>query len=158
MKTIREKADVDRVVVIYGDMLLKVCITLLCNRYDAEEVVQETFITYMTHGKEFEDEEHKKSWLLRVAINKSKNVLRFRRLHSYVDLDSIKEMVAKEESEMLYEIVQLPVKLKTAIHLHYYEGYTCKEIGEITGASEAAVKKRLQKGRERLKEILGGEE
>ena len=158
MKVFREGADVDKAVKTYGDMLLKVCITVLCNRYDAEEVVQETFIAYMMYEKEFQNEEHRKAWLLRVAINKSKNVLRFHRIHSYVDLDSIKEMVAAEEHETLNEILQLPLKLRTAIHLHYYDGYTCKEIGKIIGTSEAAVKKRLQKGRERLKEILGGEE
>ena len=50
MKTIREKADVDRVVVIYGDMLLKVCITLLCNRYDAEELAALS-ASYRNKGK-----------------------------------------------------------------------------------------------------------
>ena len=54
----------------------------------------------------------------------------------------------------MIEILQLPPKIKAAIHLHYYEGYTCKEIGTIVGATESAVKKRLQKGRELLKDIL----
>ena len=65
------------------------------------------------------------------------------------------EIVAgKEKQDMLAEIMQLPTPIKTAVHLHYYEGYTCREIGAIVGATEAAVKKRLQKGRKLLKDIL----
>ena len=70
----------------------------------------------------------------------------------------MQEVAASEDKqEMLAEVMRLPAKIKTVVHLHYYEGYSCKEIGKIVGATEAAVKKRLQRGRELLKNILGGE-
>lgn len=151
----KSKEKIEQAVGLYGDMLMKVCLSMLGNRYDAEEIVQETFISYMTDSKEFREDEHEKAWLLRVAINKSKNFLRKSRHRIYINLDDIKEVIAAEEKqEKLVEILQLPPKIKAAIHLHYYEGYTCKEIGAIVGATESVVKKRLQKGRELLKDIL----
>ena len=120
--------------------------------------MQETFIAYMVNDKEFRDAEHEKAWLIRVAVNKSKNALRYRNKHTYVNLDDVQEVAASEDKqEMLAEVMRLPAKIKTVVHLHYYEGYSCKEIGKIVGATEAAVKKRLQRGRELLKNILGGE-
>lgn len=151
----KSKEKIEQAVGLYGDMLMKVCLSMLGNRYDAEEIVQETFISYMTDSKGFREDEHEKAWLLRVAINKSKNFLRKSRHRIYINLDDIKEVIAAEEKqEKLVEILQLPPKIKAAIHLHYYEGYTCKEIGAIVGATESVVKKRLQKGRELLKDIL----
>lgn len=158
MNRFKSKERIEAAIQDYGDMLMRICLAMLGNRYDAEEVVQETFITYMTQEKEFTEREHEKAWLIRVAVNKAKNMLRYHHNHNYINLDDIKEIVpVQEKQEQMVEIVQLPLKIKTAIHLHYYEGYTCKEIADIVGASEAAVKKRLQKGRELLKEILGGE-
>lgn len=158
MNRFKSKESIEKAVDSYGDMLLKICLTMLGNRYDAEEIVQETFLAYMVSEKEFCDAEHEKAWMIRVAINKSKNALRYRSKHIYVNLDDVKEIIADEEKqEMLVEVMQLPPKIKTAVHLHYYEGYTCKEIGVIVGATEVAVKKRLQRGRELLKNILGGE-
>lgn len=155
MASEKSKERIEQAVCRYGDMLMKVCLSMLGNRYDAEEIVQETFIAYMTNSKEFREDEHEKAWLLRVAINKSKNSLRRSRRRIYINLDDIKEVIAAEEKqEQMVEIMQLPPKIKAAIHLHYYEGYTCKEIGVIVGATESAVKKRLQKGRELLKDIL----
>jgi RNA polymerase sigma-70 factor (ECF subfamily) len=48
-------------------------------------------------------------------------------------------------------VLALPEKCKAPMYLHYYEGYTCKEIGEILGCKESAIKMRLKKGRELLK-------
>lgn len=158
MNRFKSKERIEQAVRAHGDMLLKICFTMLGNRYDAEEIVQETFIAYMVNDKEFRDTEHEKAWLIRVAVNKSKNALRYRNKHTYVNLDDVQEVAASEDKqEMLAEVMRLPAKIKTVVHLHYYEGYSCKEIGKIVGATEAAVKKRLQRGRELLKNILGGE-
>lgn len=91
----QSKEKIEQAIDLYDDMLMRVCLSMLGNRYDAEE-----------------------------------------------------------KQEQMTEILQLPSPIKAVVHLHYYEGYTCKEIGAIVGASEAAVKKRLQKGREMLKDIL----
>ena len=59
-----------------------------------------------------------------------------------------------EDKEIIQELFALPSKQKSVLILHYLEGYQIKEISEITGLSENAVKKRLQRGRELLKSRL----
>lgn len=61
MNAFRDKEDVEQTLRTYGDMILKICITLLGNRYDAEDVLQETFIAYMMQEKAFEKEELKRA-------------------------------------------------------------------------------------------------
>ena len=62
-----------------------------------------------------------------------------------------------EQSEVLAELMNLPEQLKTVIYLHYIEGYKAAEIAGMLGITLNAVKKRLQRGREKLKLLLGGE-
>ena len=60
-------------------------------------------------------------------------------------------------SEVLDAVMALPEKYREAIYLFYYEGYSVKEIGALTGRSEAAVSAHLSRGRKKLRELLGGQ-
>lgn len=80
------------------------------------------------------------------------DLLRFRKKNAYTDLESLKESLpGPEQKEHLEELYALPVKYKTILILHYFEGYSVAEIAQITKLSKSAVKKRLQRGREALK-------
>ena len=127
------------------------------NPEDAEDVVQETFFQYHTNNKQYEDEQHIRAWLIRVAINKAKNVnLTFWRRNK-VSLEEYMETLTFEtpESENLFEtVMRLPEKYRIVIHLFYYEEYTVKGIAEILKISESNVKARLSRGRAKLREEL----
>ncbi len=139
----------------YGTMLFRISYCILCDKEDAEDAVQETLIKYMTKSPEFNDEEHRKAWLIKVAANISKNMFKLRIRRNAVSLEEVKNIGISENDFEVFEIIMnLPKKYKIALTLHYSEGYKCKEIAEITGISEDAVKKRLQKGRELLKNEL----
>ena len=58
----------------YQKNLYAAAFNICKNQMDAEDVVQETFVQYYTTKKEFENEQHIRAWLLRVAINKAKNL------------------------------------------------------------------------------------
>lgn len=58
----------------YQNNLYIVAFNVCKNPEDAEDVVQDTFIQYHTNKKEFENEQHIRAWLIRVAINKAKNM------------------------------------------------------------------------------------
>ena len=107
--------------------------------------------------KEFEDEQHLRAWLIRVAINKAKNLtLTFWRQHK-VSLEDYMENLTFEapESENLFEeVMKLPQKYRIVIHLFYYEDYSIKEIAEILKLSQSNVKVRLSRARALLKESL----
>ncbi len=124
---------------------------------DAKDVVQDTFLQYYSLKKEFEDEQHIRAWLIRVAINKAKNINRAfwrknkRALEDYMET---LEFITPESEELFETVMNLPEKYRTVIHLFYYEDYTVHEISDILKLSESNVKVRLSRGRSLLKEKL----
>lgn len=73
-----------------------------------------------------------------------------------MDMEELEQYCSEpEEAEVLKEVMLLPTKYKTVIHLYYIEGYKIEEIAGILKISESAVKKRMQRGREMLKVCLG---
>lgn len=141
----------------YSNMLFKICLTLLSNEADAQDAVQDTFCKYWRSSKRFNDEEHEKAWLIRVAVNKCKDMRRFEKNHPVVDIAELSEYYKSEEQgKILQEILLLPEKLKLVLNLFYVEGYHVEEIAKILHISESAVKKRLQRGRLQLRENLKG--
>ena len=143
--------NVRNAVLKYSDMLYKICIVILCNEQDVQDAIQDTFCRYMEKKPQFRDEEHEKAWLIRVATNISRDMIRFRIRHPKVSIDELENsLVAPEQKETLRELLELPVKQKMVIYLHYVEGYHIKEIADILGITEGAVKMRLQRGREQM--------
>lgn len=136
----------------YSSLIFRISYCILCNRQDAEDAVQETFLKYLTKAPEFNDEEHRKAWLIRVSANISKNMLMFRIRRETINLEDIENIgIAQNDFETFELIMSLPAKYKIVMTLYYVEGYKSKEIAEIIDVNEDAVRKRLQKGRELLK-------
>lgn len=123
--------------------------------HDLEDAVSETFLKLMLYKKHFNDEDHQRAWLIVTAANICKNMI-----SSYwkrkVDIESepVITTLPIETDETLNCILTLPDKLKTAIYMHYYEGYSAKEIGKAMGKSENSVWGYLHKGRILLKQTL----
>lgn len=150
--------DIREAVIKHSDTLYKICIVILCNEHDVQDAIQETFCRYLEKKPEFRDEEHEKAWLIRVATNICRDMIRFRLRHPRVSIDEVENtLVAPEHKEILRELLELPVKQKTVIYLHYVEGYQIKEIAGILGISESAVKTRLLRGRRQMREAVGME-
>lgn len=142
----------------YGDMLYRLCIVMLRNTADAEDAVQDTFITYMEKSPAFNDSEHEKAWLLKVASNKCRNVLRYRK-RRFAEPAEVLDAIAERtpDSRILESLMELPEKYRSIMHLYYIIGYKVEEIADITGLKSSAVKMRLQKGRKLLAEEYGKE-
>lgn len=136
----------------YSSMLFRICYCILCNRADAEDALQDTFLKYLTKSPEFESAEHEKAWLIKVATNTSKNMVLLRKRRKTVDFEELNSIGIEDEDTQIFEsILALPVKYKIVMTLYYIEGYSSKEVSDIIGVSPDAVRKRLQKGRELLK-------
>lgn len=149
----------------YSNTIFRICIINLKNIADAEDVTQEVFLKLMYQASEFVDLDHEKRWIIRVTINLCKDRLKsfwnknrnsiedYQELYSekYLDLDN-------HNSEILQNIMELPVKYKEVIHLYYYEGYSIKEISHILNCGESTVKMRMKRGRESLKMKMEDEE
>lgn len=120
----------------------------------AEDITQEVFLKLLQCKNKFESEEHLKAWILRVTINLTKDLFMSSWFRKTEGLDENISVHIEEKSELFYALMELPKKYRTAIHLHYYEGYSVKEIAQIIKASEGTVKSQLHRGREMLKTIL----
>lgn len=129
------------------------------NSDDANDVVQDTFLQYYTKIRQFESEEHIKAWLLRVAINKATDITRsfWHRFRSEENPDihgTMPAILTERESLLNEAVMQLPLKQRIVIHLHYYEDYSIREIADILGLTESSIKMRLMRGRESLRKVL----
>ena len=154
----RPADEIESVIENYGNMLFRLCLMILGNASDAEDVIQETMIKYLQKAPKFQSAEHEKAWLIKVSANHCKDVLRFRSRHQMVDIEQMKEFIEDEsDSEIIEALMTLPEKYKVVLMLHYVEGYSTKEIAEMIGKTSSAVKMRLQKGRTLLKEAYGKE-
>ena len=123
---------------------------------DAEDVTQEVFEALLRSGKAFADGEHLKAWLLRVTVNKCRNLHRAKR-RTEVPLTESMPAPAGPEPSVLDEVRALPAPYRNAIYLHYFEGYTAAEIGSILGAKRNTVLSWLSRGRQALRErMIGG--
>ena len=144
--------EIRNAVLKYSDMLYKICIVILCNEQDVQDAIQDTFCRYMEKKPAFRDAEHEKAWLIRVATNICRDMIRFRLRHPKVCIDELENtLAAPRQRETLEELLELPVKQKMAVYLHYVEGYQIREIAEILGITEGAVKMRLKRGREQIR-------
>lgn len=153
MENISEK-EIGRIMDDYGNILFRICLIMLGNSHDAEDAVQETLIKYLQKTPDFKNKEHEKAWLIKVASNKCKDMLRFRARHVTTGIESICEfMQDSSDSGILEALMTLPEKFRIVLVLYYVEQYKTDEIAEMIGKSTSAVKMRLQKGRRLLKEV-----
>lgn len=135
----------------YGDMVYRLSIVYLKNSHDADDAYQEVFLRLFNSSPSFESEEHRKAWLITVTANYCKNILRsvwFRRTDA---LDETFPSPDIPENDVTAEVMKLPLKYRRVLYLHYYEGYSTEEIGEIISQNPATVRTQLKRGRELLK-------
>ena len=121
--------SLERAIENYSNMLYKICFVILKDEQDTKDVLQETFLTYMTKRPKFYSEEHKKAWLIRVSQNKCKEFLRFHKKHAAIPLEEVEESLeitrgmSVEDKDKLRLIWNLNYKLKSVVILYYVEGY-----------------------------------
>ena len=143
----------------YGKFLFRISYAILCSREDAEDVVQDVFYKYLVNQPRFRDEEHEKAWFLRVASNQSKDMLRRRKIRTTLSLEEIEEYeIAPEQATILRDLFSLPEKYKTVMILHYLEDLSIQDIARAENLTPSAVKMRLARGRDMLRNITEGRE
>lgn len=142
----------------YADAILRLSYTYLKNTHDAQDVCQTVFVKLLTEPREFESAEHERAYILRMAANACKDLLKSPWRKRTCDLEACAEMPAPETGDgaVLAAVNQLPANYRSVIYLFYYEGYQAAEIGKILGVPTATVHTRLARGRAKLKDILGG--
>lgn len=141
----------------FGDAVLRLAVCRLHNRADAEDVFQDVFLRLLRDGTAFDDDEHLKAWLLRVTLHRCSDLRRSAWFRRTAPLDAVAEMPAfaqDEQKQLWLAVAKLPEDQRTAVHLHYAEGYSTEEIAALTGCRAATVRTRLHRARTKLKGLL----
>ena len=142
----------------YSQTVVSVCIMRLKNYSDAEDCYQNVFFKLFSNAPGFSDERHLKAWLIRVAINECKNILRNnKRLITLDEARKVSVNFEEDRHDISLALMKLPQKYSDVLYLYYGEQYKVKEIAEILEIGESTVKARLKRGREKLKKIYGGD-
>jgi len=148
--------NVQNAVLKYSHSITIIAFNYVKNTAVAEDISQDVFLTYLQKLPKFESDEHEKAWLIRIAINKSKNYLKAGWFKSRNQLPDNLSYLPKEESELLNAVIELNERYRLPIHLFYYEGYSIQEIAYILKAKPATVGTWLARGRGLLKCKIGG--
>ena len=141
----------------YGDTVYRIALHALNNPSDAEDVMQTVLLKLYECKKEFESEEHQKHWILRVAVNESRKVLRSFWRHTSVPLEEWRETAIPEDEarrEVLEAVMALEPKYRVAVYLYYYEGLSVAETAAAMKANVSTVQTWLLRARARLRKEL----
>lgn len=136
----------------YSDMLMRIAYQYTHSMEESKDIMQDTFLALLDK-RIFLSEEHIKHWLIRVVINKSKNYLKSA-ARKTVPLDETNLLFTPQERETITELDQLGDLDRNIIYLHYYEGYSLKEVSKILKITQNTVYIRVTRARQKLKNLI----
>lgn len=140
----------------HAALLLRVAVSYLRARQDAEDAVQTAFLRYMEKAPAFADETHEKAWLIRVTVNICRNMLRAARVRR--PAENAGEAAAPGVPETAFEVLEavrrLPEAYRAPVALFYGQGYGLDETAVLLGKKRATVASLLHRARLRLGELL----
>lgn len=163
----------EKIMDLYGEELKRLIYTYVKNTADTDDVTQEVFVTVYKKLDTFKGQSTLRSWIYSIAINKAKDHLRSwqsrnKRLKdrltqaaqtSEASGDTPEDYMIKqsEASRLLKHVMDLPVKYREVIVLHYFKELSTKEIADALHMKEVSVRTRLKRGRDKLKQLLSTE-
>ena len=152
--------DFSRVAEKYWDTLFRIARSFHGNTPDAEDAVQDAmvklYLDRSKNGKQFENKCHVRNWLIRVTINLCKTVLRDFREEKPIPIEHLTEIKVwdkPEQSDFFLAVMSLPEQHRTVLYLYYFEGFSTKEIAAMQGQTEAYIRMRMTRARNKLKEV-----
>lgn len=144
----------------HGNAVYRLALCRLQNVADAEDIFQDVFLGLLKENDvEQWSSEHLKAWLLRVTINCCHNLARNRIRRQTLSLEEVPELtsdVTESDNELWEALGRLPAKYRIVVLLYYVEGYKTEEIAKLMECPAATVRSRLHRGRQKLKEMMGG--
>ena len=153
--------NIEEVIKIYTKMVYGIALTHVRNQSDADDVFQETFLIYFKKNKTFNDEEHRKAWLINTTINCCKKIIgstwNKKKLPLEILEGSIYQFSSKDENSVYTTLCTLPEKYRIVLHLFYFEDMTIDEISKILKIKAGTIRMQLTRGREMVRKKLKGD-
>ena len=148
---------------LYARSMLNTAFRIVGDRDDAEDVLQDAFISAFRHLPSFRGESTFGAWLKRIVVHKSVNALNKRRTVSFPE-GEMEHLAAPEPDaadvfpysveEVIAAVSRLPDGYRAVFSLYLLEGYDHEEISEILSISESTSKSQLNRAKRKLIEIL----
>lgn len=150
------KEQLGELILASQDTLYRVSKTILQNDTDCADAISETIVKAFSQIHTLKQDRYAKTWLIRILMNECYTILRQKK--KLVSLEEYTTEAVVEDradySELYEAISHLPEKIRTCVILYYMEDFSIKEIALIMEITESAVKNRLARAREKLKEEL----
>lgn len=152
----------------YYDGCWRLAYSMLGERADAEDVIQETFLRAYLALNRYDERDQFRGWLFRILTNQCRNALtsRGRRSRRFIQDEIAIEgapappdapLPGIQDVALAKALAQLDPAQREALLLKYAEGLEYTEMSAITGVGESALKMRVKRGSERLRGLLGQE-
>lgn len=154
MDPTQDRDSPEAVIRRYSDMVYRLAFARTGNRSDAEDLYQEVFLRYLTRAPAFTSEDHRKAWLLRVAVNCANRFHTAPWRKRTEPLSEALSVPAPEGEDLWEELRRLPERDRTVLHLYYYEDMTTEEIAKLLDRNPATVRSQLLRARAKLKKLL----
>ncbi|WP_080846007.1 sigma-70 family RNA polymerase sigma factor [Cytobacillus gottheilii] len=155
--------DFNKIVELHVNDIRKIVFSYVKNHHTMEDITQEVFISAYHNISQFRGDSSIKNWLLKIAVNKSKDYLKswhhrkVQMTHWFgkeeqANKDTEETVLAQvRDRELANDIMQLPVKYREVIILYYYQDLDTNEISSLLGLNVNTVKTRLIRSRDLLK-------
>ena len=149
---------------MYARAMYNICIRIVANQLDAEDILQESFTSAFCNMASYKRDASFGAWLKRIVINKSINHVKKQKIwfsdtEQLAEIEDISDedndIFAEISPEMIHEAIKaLPGKAKVVFNLYLLEDYQHKDIAEMLGISESTSKSQYQRARKLLQERL----
>lgn len=160
MEEFQQELPAKKLLEMYSDTVFRIAYARTQNQTDAEDITQNVFLKYIGANKKFGSEEHRKAWILRVAVNCANDFVKSAHYRHRADIEQLPEEACEpsyeleEKSEVYYAVQSLPEKYRMPIHLFYYEDMSIAQIAAILREKESTVRSQLSRARDMIREIL----
>ncbi len=152
------KDELGGLIIDWQTTLYNISKSILYSDDDCSDAIQEAIAKAFDKIHTLKKDEFAKTWLTRILINECYAILNKQK--RVISIHEVEETLSEKEhedySELYASIMKLPTDMRLAIILYYMEGYNIKEIAKLQNTTESAVKKRLVRGRNKLKALLEG--
>ena len=138
----------------YAGLVYRLAFARTRRRDAADDIFQEVFLRYLTKAPAFTSEDHRKAWLLRVAVNCANRFHASPWRRRTEPLSEALSVPAPEGEDLWEELRRLPEKDRTVLHLYYYEDMTTEEIAQMLDRNPATVRSQLLRASAKLKKLL----
>lgn len=143
----------------YSGRVFGICLGMLGNSHDAEDVAQEALLKGLANIKELRDDEQFGAWIGRIAKNLCIDFIRRQKFKrsAFVNRVEAGQSSSKEYPELEDALAKLPQDSRLVLMLYYFDGRSTKNIAEALEISDVAVHTRMSRARKQLREILDAE-